>query len=228
MCGRFTITVPYEELLLRYYIDEDTNINYEPSYNAAPMQYIPAVVKGSNGNRLGSLRWGLIPSWAKDDKIASKMINARAETITEKPSFNRLIASRRCIIPADGFYEWQQRAKSKQPFRIILKDEGIFSFAGLYDMWMDPSGNRLATCTIITTTPNRLMADIHNRMPVILQKEDEAEWLDRDHADVTALMQLLRPYDSNEMRAYPVSSEVGNVRNNDAKLLEEVKPADLL
>lgn len=125
MCGRFTITVPYEELLLRYYIDEDTNINYEPSYNAAPMQYIPAVVKGSNGNRLGSLRWGLIPSWAKDDKIASKMINARAETITEKPSFNRLIASRRCIIPADGFYEWQQRAKSKQPFRIILKDEGF-------------------------------------------------------------------------------------------------------
>ncbi|GAA0135445.1 SOS response-associated peptidase [Paenibacillus sp. YSY-4.3] len=223
MCGRFTITVPYDELLIRYYINEETNIIYEPSYNAAPMQYIPAVVKGINGNRLGSLRWGLVPSWAKNDKIASKMINARAETITEKPSFNRLVASRRCIIPADGFYEWQQRGKSKQPFRITLKDEGIFSFAGLYDMWTDQSGNRLATCTIITTAPNSLMADIHDRMPVILQKEDEAEWLDRDNADVQALIRLLRPYDSNEMRAYPVSSEVGNVRNNYAKLLEKAR-----
>lgn len=223
MCGRFTITVPYSDLLIRYYIDDETNINYEPSYNVAPMQYIPAVVRGSNGNRLGNLRWGLVPSWAKDDKIGSKMINARAETITEKPSFKRLIASRRCIIPTDGFYEWQQQGNSKQPFRIIFKDEGIFSFAGLYDIWTDQDGHRLATCTIITTEPNSLMADIHNRMPVILRKEDESEWIDRDNTHVPALLKLLTPYEADKMHAYPVSTAVGNVRNNSPELLEEIK-----
>lgn len=224
MCGRFTIAAPYSDILIHYYIDEETNINYQPTYNAAPMQYIPAVVKGSIGNRLGNLRWGLVPSWAKDDKIGSKMINARAETLTEKPSFNRLIASRRCIIPADGFYEWQQRSGgTKQPFRIILKDENIFSFAGLYDIWTDQDGNKkLATCTIITTEPNSLMADIHNRMPVILHKDDESEWIDRDNTDVPTLLKLLKPYEADQMRAYPVSSAVGNVRNNSPELLEEI------
>lgn len=223
MCGRFTITVPYSELLIRYYIDEETNINYESTYNAAPMQYIPAVVRGSNGNRLGTLRWGLVPSWAKDDKIGSKLINARAETLTEKPSFNRLIASRRCIIPADGFYEWQQHGKSKQPFRITMKGESIFSFAGLYDIWTNQDEEKLSTCIIITTEPNSLMADIHNRMPVILRKEEESEWIDRDNTDVPALLKFLKPYDANEMRAYPVSTAVGNVRNNSPELIEEIK-----
>ncbi|WP_019639808.1 SOS response-associated peptidase [Paenibacillus fonticola] len=227
MCGRFTITVPYSDLLIRYYIDEDTNINYVPSYNAAPMQYIPSVVRGKNGNRIGVLRWGLVPSWAKDDKGGSKMINARSETLTEKPSFKRLIASRRCIIPADGFYEWQQRGMSKQPFRITLKDESLFSFAGLYDIWTNQEGNKLATCTIITTEPNSLMADIHNRMPVILHKENEAEWVDRDNKDVPALLKLLRPYEADKMRAYPVSSAVGNVRNNSVELLEDTTPTDI-
>ncbi|GIP61114.1 SOS response-associated peptidase [Paenibacillus woosongensis] len=222
MCGRFTITAPYSDILIRYYIDEETSINYRPTYNAAPMQYIPAVVNGSNGNRLGNLRWGLVPSWAKDDKIGSKMINARAETITEKPSFNRLLSSRRCIIPADGFYEWQQRAGGKQPFRITLKDESIFSFAGLYDIWTNKDGNKLATCTIITTEPNSLMADIHNRMPVILRKEEENEWIDRDNTDVQALLKFLKPYDAHEMRTYPVSTEVGNVKNNSPDLLTEI------
>ncbi|MNN41756.1 putative SOS response-associated peptidase YedK [compost metagenome] len=187
------------------------------------MQYIPAIVRGRNGNRLGELRWGLVPSWAKDDKICSKMINARAETITEKPAFNQLLASRRCIIPADGFYEWQQRGNTKQPFRIVMNDGGIFSFAGLYDIWSDPNGNKLSTCTIITTEPNALMADIHNRMPVILRQEDEIEWLDRENTNVPSLLKLLRPYDTNKMRAYPVSSAVGNVRNNSPELLQEVK-----
>ncbi|WMT43522.1 SOS response-associated peptidase [Paenibacillus sp. D2_2] len=222
MCGRFTITAPIEEIMIRYYIEKSTIINYQPIYNAAPMQYVPAVVSSKNGNRLGELRWGLVPSWAKDDKIGSKMINARAETITEKPSFNKLLSSHRCIFPADGFYEWKQWNVSKQPYRILMKDDRIFSFAGLYEMWIDSDGNKLATGTIITTEPNRLMADIHNRMPVILRSEDEAAWLDRKNTDVPSLLKLLRPYDADEMRAYPVSTAVGNVRNNFPELLQEI------
>jgi len=222
MCGRFTITAPIEEIIIRYYIDKSTIINYVPTYNAAPMQFVPAVVRSKNGNRLGELRWGLVPSWAKDHKIGSKMINARAETITEKPSFNKLLSSNRCIIPADGFYEWKQQNGSKQPYRVLLKDNGIFSFAGLYDVWIDPDGNKLATGTIITTEPNRLMADIHDRMPVILRSQDETEWLDRENTDVPSLLKLLRPYDADKMHAYPVSTAVGNVRNNFPELLREI------
>lgn len=222
MCGRFTITAPIEDIMLQYYVDNNPNINYKPIYNAAPMQFIPAIVRGENGNRLGELRWGLVPSWAKDDKIGSKMINARAETILEKPSFNRLLTSRRCIIPADGFFEWKQRNGSKQPYRIVLRDDNLFSFAGLYDIWADANGNKLSTCTIITTEPNSLMAEIHNRMPVILERENETEWLDRGNTDVPTLLKLLRPYDADRMRAYPVSTAVGNVRNNSPELLNEL------
>jgi len=223
MCGRFTITLPIDELILRYLIDHSSLLNYRPLYNAAPMQYIPAVVSGPKGSRLGELRWGLVPSWAKDPKLGSSMINARAESLAEKPAFSRLLSTRRCIIPADGFYEWQQRAGSKQPYRIIMKDESVFSLAGLYDIWADAKGHKLATCTIITTEPNSLMADIHHRMPVILRREDEAEWLGRNHTDVSALLKLLQPYQAEKMRAYPVSSSVGNVRNNSPELLMEVK-----
>lgn len=223
MCGRYTISIPFEELIIRFLVEESTLLKYMPKYNAAPMQYIPAVIGSKSGNRLGELRWGLVPSWAKDDKVGSKMINARAETLTEKPAFNRLLSSRRCLIPADGFYEWQQRGGSKQPYRILLRDESLFAFAGLYDIWSDTEGNKLATCTIITTEPNRLMADIHNRMPVILRAEDEADWLDRENTNVSSLLKLLRPYDSEKMRAYPVSPAVGNVRNDSPELLMEVK-----
>ncbi|AZS15382.1 SOS response-associated peptidase [Paenibacillus lutimineralis] len=222
MCGRFTITAPIEDIMIQYYVDKNTNINYKPIYNAAPMQYVPAIVQGKDGNRLGELRWGLVPNWAKDSKIGSKMINARAETIMEKPSFNRLLSSRRCVIPSDGFYEWQQRNGSKQPYRITLKGESLFSFAGLYDIWADAEGNKLSTCTIITTEPNSLMAEIHNRMPVILRREDQSEWLDRGNTDVSSLLRLLLPYEADKMRAYPVSSAVGNVRNNYAELLNEI------
>lgn len=223
MCGRYTISIPIEELIIRYLVQESTLSKYMPRYNAAPMQFIPAVIGSKSGNRLGGLRWGLVPAWAKDDKIGSNMINARTETLTEKPAFNRLLSSRRCIIPADGFYEWQQRSGSKQPYRIVLRDERVFSFAGLYDIWSDPEGNKLATCTIITTQPNRLMSDIHNRMPVILRAEDEAEWLDRENMNVSSLLKLLQPYESEKMRAYPVSAAVGNVRNDYPELLEEAK-----
>lgn len=222
MCGRYTITVSIEELMSFYLIHDSKIHQYTPNFNVAPMQRIPAVISSSQGNRLGELRWGLVPGWAKDDKIGSKMINARAETVADKPAFKRLLKSRRCLIPADGFYEWKKEGSGKQPFRILLSDKGLFSFAGLYDIWEDPEGNKLSTCTIITTEPNSLMADIHNRMPVILRPEDESDWLGRDNNDVASLLKLLRPYDASKMRSYKVSPDVGNVRNNAEGLLEEI------
>lgn len=222
MCGRYTITVTMEELMIRYFTNDANIDHYAPKYNVAPMQPIPAVIHTGTSNKLGNLRWGLVPSWAKDDKLGSKMINARAETLLEKPSFKKLISTRRCIIPSDGFYEWKQVGNNKQPMRIVMRDGGIFSMAGLYDIWMDSEGNKLSTCTIITTTPNSLMAEIHNRMPVILKPEEESDWLNRENQHVPALMKLLKPYDDKQMRAYPVSSAVGNVRNDSKELIEAI------
>ncbi|WP_433581616.1 SOS response-associated peptidase [Paenibacillus amylolyticus] len=222
MCGRFTITDPLDAIMERYYASIADGFEYKPNYNAAPMQFIPTIIGSNDGNRLGSLRWGLVPVWAKDDKIGNKMINARAETVAEKPAFKRLISSKRCIIPTNGFYEWKKEGAAKQPMRILMKDDSIFSLAGLYDTWTDPEGNKLSTCTIITTEPNSLMEDIHNRMPVILRPEDEAEWLGRDNDDVQSLLGLLKPYQASEMRAYEVPKEVGNVRNNSEDLIKNV------
>lgn len=220
MCGRYTIVVSIEELMLRYLSDLPTS-PYTPRYNVAPMQQVLAVVNDGERNRLGELRWGLVPSWASDEKIGSKMINARAETLLEKPSFRSLVARRRALVPADGFYEWKQNGGEKQPMRITMRDGGIFSMAALYDTWVAPDGRKLGTCTIITTTPNELMAGIHDRMPVIVRPEDEAFWLDRGNADTTGLMSLLRPYDAGRMRAYPVSRIVGNVKNDVPECIEE-------
>ncbi|MFF2911228.1 SOS response-associated peptidase [Paenibacillus sp. NPDC057934] len=221
MCGRYTITVSIEELMLRYLTNDASIPYYAPRYNAAPMQHIPAVIHTGTGNRIGELRWGLVPSWAQDDKIGSKMINARGESLLEKASFKKLVATRRCLIPADGYYDWKKEDGRKQPLRIGMRDSGIFSMAALYDIWMDPRGQKLATCTIITTTPNTLMAEIHDRMPVILRPEDESDWLGRDNHDVQNLLKLLKPYDSAKMRAYPVASAVGNVKNDYPELLKE-------
>lgn len=221
MCGRFTITDPIEEIMDRYMAAIADGFEYKPNYNAAPMQYIPTIIGSSNGNRLGYLRWGLVPSWADDQKIGNKMINARAETLAEKPAFRRLISSKRCTVPCSGFYEWKKVGSGKQPMRILMKDESIFSLAGLYDTWTDPDGNKLSTCAIITTEPNSLMADIHNRMPVILRPEDEAEWLNKE-SDKESVLGLLIPYDAYEMRAYKVDSSVGNVKNNCEDLIKEV------
>ncbi|MEK4056304.1 SOS response-associated peptidase [Paenibacillus sp. FSL F4-0087] len=220
MCGRFTITDPIDAIMDRYYTSIAEGFQYKPNYNAAPMQYIPTIIGSKDGNRLGSLRWGLVPVWAKDDKIGNKMINARAETLSEKPAFKRLISSKRCIIPTNGFYEWRKEGSAKQPMRILMKDDSIFSLAGLYDTWTDQDGNKLSTCTIITTEPNSLMEDIHNRMPVILRPENEAEWLGRDNQDLQSLLSLLKPYQASEMRAYDVPKEIGNVRNNNEELLK--------
>ncbi|WP_145047840.1 SOS response-associated peptidase [Paenibacillus xylanexedens] len=221
MCGRFTIIDPLEDIMERYMASIAEGFEYKPNYNAAPLQNIPAIIGSSKENRLGSLRWGLVPSWAEDDKIGNKMINARAETLAVKPAFKRLISSKRCIVPCNGFYEWKKEGSNKQPMRILMKDHSIFSLAGLYDTWIDQDGNKLSSCTIITTEPNSLMSDIHDRMPVILRSQDEAEWLNKD-SDKESILGLLRPYDAAKMSAYKVDSAVGNVRNNNEGLIKEV------
>lgn len=222
MCGRFTITVSLDELMEMFDVQELTgDVRLVPRFNIAPSQMIPAIIAHEGKRRLGELRWGLVPSWSKDGKPGFQTINAKAETLLEKPAYRIPFQRKRCIIPADGFYEWKQADSGKLPYRIVLKDEPAFAMAGLYDTWTAPDGARLSSCTIITTTPNTLMADIHNRMPVILEREDIPEWLDRTHQDTSRLLRLLRPYDAAAMRAYRVSSAVGNVRNDSPELIKE-------
>jgi putative SOS response-associated peptidase YedK len=219
MCGRYTIVITMDELMKYYMMEISLDRYHTPRYNIAPGQLVMAVISDGEKNRLGELKWGLIPSWAPDEKMSYKMINARADTVAEKPAFRTSFQRKRCLIPADSFYEWKKIGTDKQPMRIMFKDEGIFSMAGLYDTWTAPDGGKISTCTIITTTPNELMADIHDRMPVILRREDEQIWLDKQQkaADLQA---LLRPFSTENMIAYPVSKIVGNVKNDRIECIE--------
>ncbi len=221
MCGRFTLVTDPEKLTSRFQLQE-IPFDLKPRYNIAPGQPIPAILADGGRRRIGQLRWGLVPSWAQDEKIGYKMINARAETLQEKPAFRRLFERKRCMIPADGFYEWKQMDRGKQPMRITMRDGEQFAFAGLFDTWTSSAGQKLHTCTIITTRPNEVVADIHDRMPVILRQEDEDLWLDRERFDPELLRSLLVPFDPREMRAYPVSSLVGNPKNDVPECIEEV------
>jgi putative SOS response-associated peptidase YedK len=196
-----------------------------PRYNVAPTQPIATVVATPENPEphFDFLQWGLVPSWAKDPAIGSRMINARAETVVEKPSFRAAFKRRRCLILADGFYEWQTQAnrKIKQPHYIFLKDHQPFAFAGLWEHWSDSaSGGELQTCTILTTTPNELMEPIHNRMPVILAPEDYAAWLDPDYYQPQALQEMLRPCDDGAMDRYLVSTVVNKPQNDSPDCIE--------
>jgi putative SOS response-associated peptidase YedK len=223
MCGRYTITVTMEELMLHYMIDGSAPPFHQPKYNVAPGQMVLAVIQdGSGRNRLGEIKWGLVPQWAKDEKIGYKLLNARAETLLEKPAYKIPFLQKRCLIPADGFYEWKKEQNGKRPMRIVRKDRAVFSMAGLYEIWTAQDGRRVASCTVITTEPNGLMAPIHDRMPVILRKEDESIWLDRGIRDPQILQRLLRPYDEKELEAYPVSSDVGQVKNDHPSCIEPI------
>lgn len=221
MCGRFTLFINTKLLGEWFNIINIEDLIIKPRYNIAPSQDIVAVVASDDGNRAGMLRWGLVPVWAKDTSIGYKMINARAETVDEKPSYRRLLSRRRCLIPASGFYEWQKSANQKQPYHIQLQSEEPFAFAGLWDRW-EHEGKTIHSCTIITTTANELMATIHDRMPVILSKDDQAAWLDRSNQDPTYLTSLLQPYDTRQMKAYPVSKEVGSTKNTDPFLVNPI------
>lgn len=223
MCGRYTITIALEELLSRYEAENALSSMYEPRYNVAPGQLVPAVIAGAERNRLGQLKWGLVPPWADDPKVAYRMINARAETLKTRPAYREAYRAKRCLIPADGFYEWQkQGGGAKRPYRITLRGGGLFSFAGLYETWTAPDGSKLHTCVVLTTEPNRLMADIHDRMPVILRPEDEALWLDRRTRDGSKLDKLLAPYPAEEMEAYEVGRAVGNASYDNPACIERI------
>ena len=195
---------------------------FAPSFNIAPQSVQPVVRLGrDSGNReFALLRWGLVPFWAKDSKLAYSTINARAEEAITKPAFREALKKRRCLVPADAFYEWKRlNAKSKKPFAIALTSNEPYAFAGLWESWRPKDGEPLETFTILTTDPNEVMAPIHNRMPVILEPKDYDRWLDAED-QARPPVDLLRPYPAKRMRAWPVSDRVGNVRNNDPQLLK--------
>ncbi len=218
MCGRYTTIAP--KLVLEKRFDASFKPEATPNYNAAPSQQLPVILNTEPG-QIQLLQWGLIPGWVKDLKAAPKPINARAETLADKPSFRQLLQRRRCLVPADSFYEWQVTAQGKVPHRILLRNEEPFAFAGLWDEWLDKStGEVRPTFTIITTEPNDLMAPIHNRMPVMLQdREAELAWLD-DSVSLTDHQALLLPYSADLMKAYTVTTRVNSPAHNDASILE--------
>lgn len=219
MCGRYTLTIDPAELMDRFNLTS-ADVTTEPRYNIAPTQPV-AVVYDESPRTLSAAQWGLIPSWSKDASIGSKMINARAETLDEKPSYRTLLKKKRCLILADGFYEWQKHEDgSKTPMRITLADHAPFALAGLWDVWKTPTGEWLKTCTIITTAPNALMESIHNRMPAVLTRDAEIEWLNKANDDAGYLKSLLAPYPAEQMKAYAVSKSVNNVKNDKPAVIE--------
>ncbi len=217
MCGRYTL-VEVNGLQRRFALEEALP-DAPARYNVAPTQTLPVVVRHSP-NHLEWMRWGLVPFWAKDPTIGSRMINARAETVAEKPAFRNAFRSRRCLVPASGFYEWKREANGKTPYYIHLPNAPLFAFAGLHETWRDAQGTAMQTYTIITTAANDLMAPLHDRMPVILHEEDEDLWLDPDATEPERLLPLLRPYPAKAMAAYPVAPIVNSPRNDAATLLE--------
>jgi putative SOS response-associated peptidase YedK len=203
MCGRFVLVTDVTKITEEFAIEKMAS-DFQPNWNISPGQYIPAVVQRDGQNILESFLWGLIPSWSKDPLIGNKMFNARSETVDKKPSFRDAFKKRRCLIPADGFYEWQKLEKMKKPFRFSLKSEKPFGLAGLYETWISPEKKQINTCTIITTDSNELIQSIHNRMPVIVKKELEDFWIDPDNNNKEGLLAILKPYSSEEMTISPV------------------------
>ena len=221
MCGRFVLFSSLEELREAFAVQQ-VRYQVEPSYNVAPTQTVAVVVQREGVNTLEKMRWGLIPAWAKDPAIGSRMINARAETVGEKPSFKRPLKDRRCLVVANGFYEWQKTGQAKIPMFIRLKSGQPFGFAGLYDVWTSPEGESVTSCTIITTSANDLMQPIHDRMPVILPKPHESTWLNPAIQGAADVLPLLVPYSAAEMEAYPVSRLVNSPGNNSPDLIRAV------
>ena len=213
MCGRFTLIAPGEAIAELFQLTEIPSI--APRYNIAPTQPVAAIrlSPASGARELSYFHWGLIPRWAKDTKIGSRMINARSETAAEKPSFRSAFKYRRCLVPADGFYEWQKINGGKQPVRIQMKTGQPFANAGLWEHWISSDGSEIESCTLLTTEPNDLLSPVHNRMPVLLDPADFDQWLDTKSYQGDDVQQLLRPFSGEEMAFYPVSTHVNNPRN---------------
>ncbi|UYZ01000.1 SOS response-associated peptidase [Peribacillus frigoritolerans] len=222
MCGRFTLFTDIEGIKERFDIQGSFDEEYQFSYNIAPSQSVLSVINDGVRNRLGYLRWGLIPFWAKDEKAGYKMINARAETIAEKASFRNAYKKKRCLIIADSFYEWKKTPERKIPMRIKLKNHAPFGMAGLWESWKSPEGISIYSCSVITTVPNELMTSIHDRMPVILKPEDEKDWLNPSINDPAYLQQYLKSFDSEQMEAFEVSTDVNSTKNNTPNLIQQI------
>lgn len=219
MCGRYTLGRSTRDILERYVIQQNL-FALSPRHNIAPSQMVPVILSVDGSRVLDGLKWGLIPFWVKDLSKAKPLINARAETLAEKPSFKQALARRRCLIPADGFYEWKGEGPSRTPMHIRLRGAGLFSFAGLFEEWKAPDGDVLRTCAIITVEPNRKMSEIHNRMPAMLRQEDEDLWLNAAEKDPAQLLRVLKPYPDDEMEIYPVSRKVNSPAFDDPACIE--------
>jgi putative SOS response-associated peptidase YedK len=227
MCGRYRLS-RRKQLVEEYFESVSGAEEWVPRYNIAPTQAVPIIRQHPKGPRrdLSLVRWGLIPSWAKDSSGAARMINARSETAATLPAFRDAVKSRRCLIPADGFYEWKKTGKSKQPYCFELNDGNLFAFAGLWDRWKDPSGQWVKSCSIMTTAPNAVTSPVHDRMPVILDPDTYDLWLDPGTQDVRVISDMLKPFDAWLMRSYPVSSRVNHVANDDEGCSARVELAE--
>ena len=219
MCGRYAFFSPAEAVRRSFAVEAVPAL--EPRYNVAPTQAVPAVREGPDGHRsVALLHWGLVPSWAKERALGNRMINARCETLAERPAFRRAYRSRRCILPADGWYEWQPGASGKQPWFICAQDGGLLGLAGLWESWRAPDGGMLESCAIITTDASASVAHIHHRMPVVLPAEAYGPWLDAAEHDSRDLGRWLAPCDPALLRAHPVSRRVNNPRHEGPELIE--------
>jgi len=218
LCGRYTLLADESAIRRRFRIPHELN-EYRPSYNIAPSEQVLAVIHDGKKRRAGLLRWGFIPSWAKDEKIGNKMINARSETAHLKPSFKHLMARKRCLVIADSFYEWQKTATGKVPKRIQLESRELFAFAGLWDKWQQ--GDKvLFTCTLLTKDANEFMQEIHHRMPIIVPKDQEDNWIRPSFAHAEEAQEFVTNLETESLMAYTVSDFVNNAKNNDVTCIE--------
>jgi len=228
MCGRYRLS-RRKQVVEEYFDSVSGEEDWNPRYNIAPTQPVPVIRQNPKEpvRELSLVRWGLILSWAKDSSAAAKMINARSETAGTKPAVRDALKFRRCLIPADGFYEWSRTGKAKQPYCFEVNEGELFAFAGIWDRWKDTSGNTVETCSILTTTPNAVTSAVHDRMPVILDPANYDLWLDPGMRNVNAVSELLKPCDARLMRCYPVSSRVNRVANDDAECAAPVELAEI-
>jgi putative SOS response-associated peptidase YedK len=228
MCGRYRLS-RRKQILEEHFDSISGEDDLSPRYNIAPTQPVPVIRQHPREpvRELSLVRWGLVPSWSKDSSGAAKMINARSETASLKPAFREALQSRRCLIPADGFYEWQRTGAVKQPYCSEVNEGELFAFAGIWDRWKDGRGNTIETCAILTTIANAVTATIHDRMPVILDPNSYDLWLDPGMKNVGAASDLLRPYDARPMQCYPVGARVNQVANDDEECSARVEPVQI-
>ena len=224
MCGRYRLSRDGKQIIEDFAVEGE--VEWSPRYNIAPTDPVPTIRQDAKSpvRRCTLMRWGLIPFWAKDPAIGAKTINGVSETAATKPTFREPMQRRRCLIPADGFYEWARVGpKEKQPYNFGMADGSVFAFAGLWDRWRDNTGQEILSCTILTTRPNTLVVNVHNRMPAILRREDYDLWLDPGITDPARVADLLGPFDVRQMKRYPVSQRVNSVKNDDPQCAQEIQ-----